>query len=789
MRPYARLLEQLLTHHRTVLVAGALLLALAVAGLPALRIYVELDSMLPEDSEITRTIRVARTAFGPTDYVVIGLTHERGSALDADGAALLVRVHEQLAALPGVKKADVVSLASDRVRHVASINGDARIERVLRDAGDWPGALDRARASPISASLLSRDGRSSLLLLRIVEPPEGKRRFIETLRERLEAMMPAGFRVVVGGQPSVFAALERYSQNVFLVLPFTLLLIGLIHFEAFRSLQGLIFPLVTAGASAGVATTVMNLFGLRIDGFNSAAPIVIVALTAGHAVQMLKRFNEALLAAITAAQPQTSDDWLALNRVAIERSFVAIAPVMVAASLVAAASFASLMVFRMPVIRSFGLYAAVGILAGLVIELIFIPALRLAFPARQRPICETRAGMWDRIVAACARCADPARRRRTVLLGSLLLAACGWLGANVRVDNSVEEYFAYFTGIRKTERELNERYAGSSVFYVLLQGREPDALTSAPAANLMRTIADDLRQQPMIGAVSSYADAAGEVACAFEPDYCKAGPLAWSTAALRQFLALYEAGAGAEALDDYLNPTRDTAVIRVLASTDSSRYVDRLFRDLHARYDAQLPPGISLLLGGTGATTLALNQRFIEMKLANIVQMLGIAAVVASLLFRSIQVGLLVLVPLVASTTFAFAVMTLTGIPLNVATVFIAAVSVGIGADYAIYFGMRLREFLCEPGISIDTAVAQTYATAGKAALFVASAVAGGYLGLVASIGYNVHLWLGVMVAVAMLASVIAALTLFPALLLSLRPKAIFGLARRDSADGSPRAP
>ena len=778
MTLYARLLGRLLAHRRTVLVIGALLLVLVLAGLPAPRIHIELDTMLPEDSEITRSIRIAREVFGPTDYVVIGLTHDAGTALDAEGAALLLQVHERLSALPGVAKADVVSLASERVRHVAATDGETRIERVLRDAGDWPGAAERARASPISASLLSRDGRSTLLLLRIVEPSEGKRAFIESLRDTLKAMTPAGFHVVIGGQPSVFAALERYSQNVFLVLPFTLLLIGLIHYEAFRSLQGLIFPLVTAVASAGVATTVMNLFGLRIDGFNSIAPIVIVALTAGHAVQMLKRFNESLLTAAIAHPPQSASDWSDLNRIAIERSFVAIAPVMVAASLVAAASFASLMVFRMPVVRSFGLYAAIGILTGLVIELIFIPALRLAFPARQLPVCETRSGIWDRIIDACARCAAPAARRRTIVAGSLLLAASSWLGANVRIDNSVEEYFARHTTIRQTERELNERYAGSSVLYLLFQGAAPEALTTADAANLLRTIADDLRQRPNIGAVSSYADATGDVACAFMPTDCKAGPLSWSTTALRQFLALYEAGAGADALDDYLNPAHDTALIRVLASTDSSRYIDNLFRDLHARYDAQLPPGVTLLLGGTGATTLALNQRFIEVKLANILQMLGIAALVASLLFRSIVVGLLVLVPLIASTLFAFAVMTLANIPLNVATVFIAAISVGIGADYAIYFGMRLREFLRVPGIGIDAALAQTYATAGKAALFVASAVAGGYLGLVASIGYNVHLWLGVMVAVAMLASVTAALTLFPALLMSLRPTAIFGDSR-----------
>eukprot|EP01034_Spumella_vulgaris_P027557 gene27557-34294_t len=49
------------------------------------RIYIELDTMLPEESEITQTIRASQALFGPTDYIVIGVTNETGLALDARG--------------------------------------------------------------------------------------------------------------------------------------------------------------------------------------------------------------------------------------------------------------------------------------------------------------------------------------------------------------------------------------------------------------------------------------------------------------------------------------------------------------------------------------------------------------------------------------------------------------------------------------------------------------------------------------------------------------------------------
>ncbi|PYM03364.1 MAG: RND transporter, partial [Candidatus Rokuibacteriota bacterium] len=113
-------------------------------------------------------------------------------------------------------------------------------------------------------------------------------------------------------------------------------------------------------------------------------------------------------------------------------------------------------------------------------------------------------------------------------------------------------------------------------------------------------------------------------------------------------------------------------------------------------------------------------------KILNIIQIGAVILVITSLVFRSLVAGILVLVPLILAVLANFGFMGLTGMRLNIATAVISAMAVGIGADYAIYFIYRLREELARGGDEV-TAVRTAYTTAGKAILFVASAISGGY--------------------------------------------------------------
>src|SRR5260370_39712626 len=85
----------------------------------------------------------------------------------------------------------------------------------------------------------------------------------------------------------------------------------------------------------------------------------------------------------------------------------------------------------------------------------------------------------------------------------------------------------------------------------------------------------------------------------------------------------------------------------------------------------------------------------------------------------------------------------------------------------------RMREEL-NASADEEAAIEKAFLSAGKAVLFVSTAVAGGFGVLMFSFGFMVHIWMGFLISIAMLVSSITTLTLFPALIFTFRPKFIF---------------
>jgi predicted RND superfamily exporter protein len=202
----------------------------------------------------------------------------------------------------------------------------------------------------------------------------------------------------VGGLPIFLSLLESFSQRMAFLFPLALLIIGLIHYEAFRTFQALFLPLLTALMGVAWSIGVLGLVGQPFDVFNASTPILILAIAAGHAVQILKRYYEEY-AALTRQQAQLSP--VQRNWMAVESSLTKVGPVMVVACSIAALGFFSLMIFEIKTIRTFGIFTGSGILSALVLELTLIPALRsmLKPPSHHELSREQALTVWDRLIA------------------------------------------------------------------------------------------------------------------------------------------------------------------------------------------------------------------------------------------------------------------------------------------------------------------------------------------------------------------------------------------------------
>src|SRR5258708_12888929 len=75
-------------------------------------------------------------------------------------------------------------------------------------------------------------------------------------------------------------------------LPLAMLLIGIVLWFSFRSVQGLFLPLLTGIIAVLWSLGIMSRFSVPLDVFNATTPILILAVAAGPAGQILKRHHE-----------------------------------------------------------------------------------------------------------------------------------------------------------------------------------------------------------------------------------------------------------------------------------------------------------------------------------------------------------------------------------------------------------------------------------------------------------------------------------------------------------------
>ena len=161
--------------------------------------------------------------------------------------------------------------------------------------------------------------------------------------------------------------------------------------------------------------------------------------------------------------------------------------------------------------------------------------------------------------------------------------------------------------------------------------------------------------------------------------------------------------------------------------------------------------------------------------------MTGIA-VMFLILFRSVPLAVIGIVPNLLAAATVLGLMGLAGIPLDVMTITIAAITIGIAVDNGIHYIYRFREEFAESGDYAAT-LEVCHANIGRAVFYTSTTVIFGFSILMLS-NFLPTIYFGVLTGLAMLIALLASLTLLPRLILVWKP---FGPGRRGAA-GDPAA-
>ena len=761
-----RYVEFIVRFRIAVIILVALITIFIGSHIKELKVEVDPDKNLPQSHPYVVAQNQIDKIFGGRNIVVIGVIPKEGDIFQPKILEKIMRITQKINEIPGAIKSNIFSIAAKKAKDIKGTEEGMVVRRLMESIPQTKEGLDELRnkiyRNPLFInSIISKDGSAAQIIadFRFNKELKGYPDIEKRIKEIVSKEEDSSVGIHLNGPSIALSWLAAYSQKMGKLFLLAMIVIGIVLYLVFGTFQGMFLPLLTAIISVVWGLGIMGLMHVPMDPFNASTPILILAIAAGHSIQILNRYYE---------EYAIRGD----NKIAVIESTSRIGIVMITAGLIAAASFLSLLTFDTMSIRNFGIFTALGILSALIIEMTFIPALRAILrPPKNKEIKE---GL---IIAPLYMTLDKlshlitnGRAKAVLSIISIIVIVVAGGGYLLNVDNSLKSNFKKSTLLIKDDNIMNSNFGGTNSLNLFVEGGKPDDMKRPDVLKSIEGLQIFLENKfPEVGKTISFVDFIKKMNQAMHNDDPAFNTVPDSQDLIAQFLFVYSMSGDPGDFDSYVDYDYKKANILTFCKTDSTAFADKIIEAVSNYVEQNFPKDIKVTPAGSLAVSDALNHVMVHGKVRNILQIIGIVFVIGSVVLGSPLGGLFIILPLIVSVIFNFGVMGYAGVSLNIGTSTISAMAVGIGADYAIYYIYRLRE---EMGNHTDLlpAIVKTMKTSGKAINFVSVSIAVGYLMLPLS-GFGLHIKLGTLVALAMIVSSFTAITALPALIVIFKPR------------------
>ena len=159
-----------------------------------------------------------------------------------------------------------------------------------------------------------------------------------------------------------------------------------------------------------------------------------------------------------------------------------------------------------------------------------------------------------------------------------------------------------------------------------------------------------------------------------------------------------------------------------------------------------------------------MDQSLINSQIGSILIAILFVIILVGIILRSWISGLYASIPIIATIILLFGFMGLSGISLNIATVLVASVALGIGIDYSIHIISHFNESY-KKSQDLYASIQESILISGNAIIINVISVSAGFLILVFSEMVPLQ-YFGLLIALSMVSSCLGALTLLPSILI-----------------------
>ncbi|WP_043114106.1 efflux RND transporter permease subunit [Solimonas soli] len=777
-----RLARWTIAHRRSVGIAFIALTAFFAVGMTRLDIRTIFADLLPTDDPYVQAYH-DHPNFGDPLTVTIMLKRTDGQKIyNAETLQKIWKLTRDVDLIPGVDHDRILSITTEKATYAEATADGIQMQPLMgnevptdpKDLAELEGKVER---SPTARTyLVSADQSATLLRVSFREDQLDYGKVFASLNQLTAAAADAHHIVRVVGQPILTGWVYKLQNQTYAIFGVTLvLLVGALAFYM-RNVTGIVVPIVCSFVAAIWGFGMVGWLRSPIEPLLMVVPLLLVARSFSHCIQYTERYYEvyAHLRDPLKACEATLGVMMAPSILGIMTDVIAIFVIGVT---------------PIPAMQRFALFCGMWAVYLIPTGVMLIAVLLSYLPAphnidaivggdRERGIHK----LQKNLLRSIAGITFGGRAKVTLAVMSALTAFAIVFGIRIDIGNPVEGSNLLWpdSEFNTAVRDINNHFPGVNSLEIILESKDPASMQvraarTLEAYQLSKAIQKSVENGPMPPRVTrSFSDVIDEGNRLYS-----GGHPAWLSVDQTDRAV----GAAATAVAFGQNPLNfadmvDThyqhSTISLFYRDNKQPTVDGALAAAHKAVDAV---GLDhkyiriRLASGTIALQQAMNS-VVERYHWILVGLCCTAIfIIATYAYRSPVAAVILLIPTLLSNFYLLSTMHMLGIGLDINSVLVTVLGVGVGIDYGIYLLSRICEEYHEQNEDWGRAITMAMTTTGKAIMFTATIMLIGILPWYFLSDLKFMADMGLLLAAIMLINMVLALVVLPLLVWLVKPK------------------
>ncbi|MFT5859145.1 MAG: putative RND superfamily exporter protein [Flavobacteriaceae bacterium] len=708
------------------------------------------EKLFPADDAETAYFNEFRNKFSPENDQLPIIIQRNSGVFNLSFFKKIDRLTKRIERIENVNY--VVSL-TNQAENLIDADG-AVIQKPYIDLSDFSPSRDSAgivENVELVKSLISEDAKSICMFVKYEDylPVKESSKLVKNVQNEIDKYAFDDVRMFgkAFGQDYI---IKTMSSEMKFFLSISALLVVLFLLIIFRSVWGILIPQIVLFLTLIWLIGTLGLFDEKINILLTVMPTIMFVVSMSDVIHLVSSYLDVL---------KDSKDNFAAIRIAIKE--VAFATMLT--SITTAIGFFSLYIVPIQPIQSFGIIMGVGVLFAFTLTFGLLPILFYWFPGRVGKNKVKRADFWPNKLSASL--IYVLRRRKSVLVVAGVIAIVSIIGAlSLNSNNYLMDDLTPNDPFAKDLKYIDENYGGTRSFVMTVElADDNDEFWELENLREIDTIQTYLEKEYNVKIRSSLIDAIKILNRGMHGGKTNEYRLPETPERLAPLKKIIETGEDGRTIRNFIDSIgttlqlvgfigdegRDNVSLKnikldeFLASQDNQRFKTKITGTAHL-LDKNMGYLVYSMLLGLGISVL-------------------MVALIMGIVFKSIKMAFLSLIPNLIPLVIIGGIMGYMGIELKMSNVLIFSIAFGIVVDDTIHFLGKFNIEL-QRGSSSLYALKRSYLTTGKAMILTTAVLCSGFIIMIFS-SFMGTFYLGFLLSSVLFIALLADLTLLPILL------------------------